>query len=123
MKRSLSPQLLAGALLCLLLVTPAAAQDAEESSAPPIPVIYDTDIGGDIDDVWALSFLVHSPELEPVTLNKGDVRRKAQIAAKLLTAMGRDDVPIAIGRSDGRSTPTTSSGRRKRPSRTSWSND
>ena len=107
MNRSFSLRFLAGALLCLLLVTPAAAQDAEESSAPPIPVIYDTDIGGDIDDVWALSFLVHSPELELklVTINKGGVRRKAQIAAKLLTAMGRDDVPIAIGRSDQRSTP------------------
>lgn len=102
-----SARQLVGVLLCLALVTPAAAQDTGENSAPPIPVIYDTDIGGDIDDVWALSFLVHSPELELklVTINKGGVRRKAQIAAKLLTAMGRDDVPIAIGRSKERSSP------------------
>ena len=102
-----SPRLLAGALLWLILAAPAAAQEVGKSSVSPIPVVYDTDIGGDIDDVWALSFLVHSPELELklVTINKGGVQRKAQVAAKLLTAMGRDDVPIAIGRSHERSTP------------------
>lgn len=102
-----SPRLLAGALLWLILAAPAAAQEVGKSSVSPIPVVYDTDIGGDIDDVWALSFLVHSPELELklVTINKGGVQRKAQVAAKLLTAMGRDDVPIAIGRTNERWTP------------------
>ena len=30
----------------------------------PIPVILDTDIGLDIDDVWALAFLLKCPELD-----------------------------------------------------------
>ncbi len=29
-----------------------------------IPVILDTDIGSDIDDTWALAFLLRSPELD-----------------------------------------------------------
>ena len=29
-----------------------------------IPVILDTDIGGDIDDTWALAMLLKSPELD-----------------------------------------------------------
>lgn len=103
------PRRIAGMFLLVALVAaPAAAQDASEASADsPIPVIYDTDLGEDIDDVWALAFLVHSPELELklVTINFGDVERKAKIVAKLLTVLGRDDVPIAIGRSDERSMP------------------
>lgn len=30
----------------------------------PIPVILDTDIGGDIDDTWALVMTLKSPELD-----------------------------------------------------------
>ncbi len=29
-----------------------------------IPVILDTDIGGDIDDTWALAMLLKSPEVD-----------------------------------------------------------
>ena len=29
-----------------------------------VPVILDTDIGGDIDDTWALAMLLKSPELD-----------------------------------------------------------
>jgi inosine-uridine nucleoside N-ribohydrolase len=29
-----------------------------------IPVILDTDIGGDIDDAWALALILKSPELD-----------------------------------------------------------
>jgi inosine-uridine nucleoside N-ribohydrolase len=29
-----------------------------------IPVILDTDIGGDIDDTWALAMMLRSPELD-----------------------------------------------------------
>ena len=34
------------------------------SETKKIPVILNTDIGGDIDDSWALSFLLRSPELD-----------------------------------------------------------
>ena len=32
--------------------------------ADKLPVILDTDIGGDIDDTWALAYLLKCPELD-----------------------------------------------------------
>ena len=65
----------------------------------PIPVIYDTDIGTDIDDTWALALILASPELDLqlVVTDSGDTRERARIAAKFLAAAGRDDVPVGIG--------------------------
>ncbi|MHC4445108.1 MAG: nucleoside hydrolase [Planctomycetota bacterium] len=65
----------------------------------PIPVILDTDIGGDIDDTWALAFLLACRELDLklVTTATGNTPEKAKIAAKLLEVAGRTDVPVGIG--------------------------
>ena len=67
--------------------------------AAPIPVVFDTDIGGDIDDTWALSLLLRSPELDLrlVTTDHGNTRYRARVAARLLEAAGRSDVPVGIG--------------------------
>ena len=64
-----------------------------------IPVIFDTDIGGDIDDTWALALLVQSPELDVklVTTAVGNTRSKAKIVAKFLETVGRTDIPVGIG--------------------------
>lgn len=69
------------------------------AAAGPIPVILDTDIGDDIDDTFALLMLVRSPELDLKLLvtDFGDTHYRARLAAKLLEAMGRADVPIGIG--------------------------
>ena len=64
-----------------------------------IPVILDTDIGTDVDDVWALAFLLRCPELD-IRLNHlgtGDTHHRAALVAKLLGGAGRDDVPIGVG--------------------------
>lgn len=63
------------------------------------PVLLDTDIGGDIDDAFALALVMASPELDlrAVTTVSGDTRARARIAAKLLSAAGRGDVPVAAG--------------------------
>ena len=65
----------------------------------PIPVILDTDIGFDVDDVWALAFLLRCPELEVklITTTTGDTHYRARIVAKLLEIAGRTDIPIGIG--------------------------
>lgn len=65
-----------------------------------IPVILDTDIGGDIDDTWALAFLLRCPELDLqlVTVATGDTEYRARVAARLLEVAGRGEVPVAIGR-------------------------
>lgn len=64
-----------------------------------IPIIVDTDIGGDIDDAWALAFLLQSPEfdIKLITTAVGDTYARAKIVAKILDAAGRSDIPIAIG--------------------------
>lgn len=67
------------------------------------PVILDTDIGTDIDDTWALAYLLRCPELDLklVLTDTGDTRYRATIAAKLLQRAGRTDVPVGLGRNFG----------------------
>jgi inosine-uridine nucleoside N-ribohydrolase len=64
-----------------------------------IPVIFDTDIGGDIDDTWALTLLLKSPHLDVklVTTSNGQAEYRAKIIAKLLTVAGRTDIPVGVG--------------------------
>jgi inosine-uridine nucleoside N-ribohydrolase len=64
-----------------------------------IPVILDTDIGGDIDDTWALAMILKSPELDVklVVTDTGDTTYRAKIVAKMLEIGGRVDIPIGIG--------------------------
>jgi inosine-uridine nucleoside N-ribohydrolase len=66
---------------------------------PPTPVIIVTDIGTDIDDSWAIALALRSPELEVklVLTDSTDARYRAAVAAKLLEAAGRGDIPIAVG--------------------------
>lgn len=64
-----------------------------------IPVILDTDIGTDIDDMWALATLLKSSELDIklITTATGDTEKRARIIAKFLEVAGREDIPIGIG--------------------------
>jgi inosine-uridine nucleoside N-ribohydrolase len=64
-----------------------------------IPVILDTDIGGDIDDTWALAFLLKSPELnlKLVATDTGDTEYRARVAARMLEIAGQGEIPIGIG--------------------------
>ena len=65
----------------------------------PIPVVYNTDIGGDVDDSWALLQLLRSPELDLklVATDAGGTGYGARLATKLLHAAGRSDVPVSLG--------------------------
>lgn len=68
-------------------------------SGKKIPVVLDTDIGGDIDDTWALAMMLNSPELDVrlVVTDTGDTTSRAKIVAKMLETAGRTDIPIGIG--------------------------
>lgn len=59
----------------------------------------DTDIGGDIDDTWALAMLLRSPELNPrlIVTATADTVYRAKIVAKLLQRNGRSDIDVGIG--------------------------
>ena len=86
--------------LCLLaiLFLPVVGRTTE-----PIPVILDTDIGGDIDDAYALALIIRSPELRlvGVTTVSGDAVARARLAAKLLATAGSHwaDIPVYAGTS------------------------
>jgi inosine-uridine nucleoside N-ribohydrolase len=81
----------------ILVVAPTAHVSVH--AADRIPVIYDTDIGDDIDDTWALCMLLKSPQLDirlvSTTAHKAHAR--ARLIAKLLTVAGRSDIPIGLG--------------------------
>ncbi|MEM9408017.1 MAG: hypothetical protein AAGA81_18415, partial [Acidobacteriota bacterium] len=73
----------------LIFACTATSQEQESAKAPeeaeaPIPVIFDTDIGTDIDDTWALAQLLASPELDLrlVVTDSGDTETRARIVAK-----------------------------------------
>lgn len=76
------------------LATPAAGADR-------VPVIFDTDIGTDIDDAYALAALLARPDLEllGVTTVSSDAAARARLAAKLLKLAGGEwhKVPVYAG--------------------------
>ena len=75
------------------------SNNSRASRREKIPVIFDTDIGGDIDDTWALALLVQSPEfdIKLVTTAVGNTSSKAKIVARFLETVGRTDIPVGIG--------------------------
>ena len=74
-------------------------EDKPANSVDKIPVILDTDIGMDVDDVWALVFLLCCPELDVklITTATGDTAYRAALTAKILDLAGRADIPIGVG--------------------------
>jgi inosine-uridine nucleoside N-ribohydrolase len=64
-----------------------------------IPIIFDTDIGDDIDDALALTVALNSPEIHIVGITTvfRDAPRRALLARELLGMMGRNEVPVVAG--------------------------
>jgi len=69
--------------------------------AETIPILFDTDIGSDIDDAVALAYLLRQPrcELVGITTVTGDVAKRAALCQVLCDAAGKGDVPIHCGAS------------------------
>jgi inosine-uridine nucleoside N-ribohydrolase len=89
-------------ILTMFLVTASCAVSNTTSTAEQtkkIPVIFDTDIGDDIDDTWALTLLLQSPEfdIKLVTTAVNNTAEKAKIVAKILQTADRTDIPVGIG--------------------------
>lgn len=64
-----------------------------------IKVLFDTDIGSDIDDAVALAYLLRQPrcELLGITTVTGEPELRAEMASAVCRHVGRDDVPIHAG--------------------------
>jgi len=74
------------------------------ASAAPAPVILDTDIGTDCDDLMALIYILSRPDLFDLRLVQAstyNTDQRAQIVAKILDTLNRIDVPIGIGYTNG----------------------
>jgi inosine-uridine nucleoside N-ribohydrolase len=89
--------------ITLLLVLCLLAGNAIAAAGKPAgkPIIFDTDIGTDIDDAYALAALIQRPELEllGVTTVSSDAVARARLAAKLLRVAGGKwaAVPVYAG--------------------------
>jgi len=68
----------------------------------PIPIIFDTDIGDDIDDALALALALQSPELDvrAVTTVIDDTESRTRLAWKELGLYGRRDIALGTGASE-----------------------
>jgi len=64
-----------------------------------IKVLFDTDIGTDIDDAVALAYLLCQPrcELLGVTTVTGEPDKRAEMASAVCRNVGRGDVPVHAG--------------------------
>lgn len=82
--------------LCLLLTSPLLAQPPESTR---LPVLFDTTLGSDIDQPFALALLLASPEFDVrgVTTVSGDTNVRALMACRFLTMTGRRQVQVAAG--------------------------
>lgn len=94
-------------LLMIFAAGQVAAQQADASPAPAqapgvkekLKVIFDTDIGDDVDDVFALALLISRPEVEVlgVTTAWGDTALRAQLTERFLASVGKTGIAIFAG--------------------------
>lgn len=82
--------------LCMLLTAFCLTQaDAQKQK-----VIFDCDLGGDIDDAFALALLLTSQEeveILGITLDHGNTPGRGEMAMKLLYETGMDHIPVYLG--------------------------
>jgi len=83
----------------LFLLIAGCATNPKPVRETSIPVIFDTDIGDDIDDTWALGFLLRCPELEVklVVGDNGKPEYRSKLIAKFLETTGHSHVPVGLG--------------------------
>src|SRR2546427_11962067 len=62
-------------------------------------IILDTDIGGDIDDAFALAFVLASSEFEVlgITTAWGDTQLRARLVDRMLCETGMSNIPVMAG--------------------------
>ena len=93
--------LLLGVIVQILIGVASTQNQSVEAQVTQTPqlVLLDTDIGDDIDDVFALSLLLKSPEVKllGITTAYGDTELRARLLDRYLTAVDRTDIPIAVG--------------------------
>src|SRR5262249_13061822 len=87
-------------IVLILLVCSTLGSPRTVAPQDRIKLILDTDIGDDIDDAWALGFVISHRAFAPlgITITHGNTPERAKIACKLLHLTRNDDIPVFIGR-------------------------
>lgn len=96
------------AICCIASLTVSAGAQSgatPKSETGAQKIIIDTDIGGDIDDAYAVGLALQSPEFRILgfTTESGDIgdptdtMLKARLLSRLLKEIGRSDIPVAVG--------------------------
>jgi inosine-uridine nucleoside N-ribohydrolase len=69
------------------------------ASTPQKMIIFDTDIGDDIDDVFALGLLLSSPDVHiaSITTAWGDTTLRASLTQRFLCETGREEISVFAG--------------------------
>jgi inosine-uridine nucleoside N-ribohydrolase len=62
-------------------------------------LLYDTDIGSDIDDAVALAYLLSQPQCDllGITTATGEPQKRAEMASAMCRHVGRADIPVHAG--------------------------
>ncbi|HEV7349444.1 nucleoside hydrolase [Telluribacter sp.] len=76
-----------------LMVAPSFAQTKQK-------VIFDCDLGDDIDDAFALALVVANDQFDVlgITTTYGRTDDRAELACKMLYELGLEKIPVAVGR-------------------------
>ncbi len=63
-------------------------------------IIFDCDLGGDIDDAFAMALILTSPEFEVLgfVMDHGNTPKRAQVACRMLYECGLEHIPVVVGR-------------------------
>jgi purine nucleosidase len=88
------------ATIIILLPTFCLGQSMQtRASAQPEKIIIDTDIGDDVDDAFAVTLALRSPELQILGISTtfGDTETRAKLLDRLLGEAGHTDIPVAVG--------------------------
>lgn len=83
-------------VLIVVIALPCAAQAPFREKTP---VLFDTDLGSDLGDGFALALMLASPEIDlrGVTTVSGDTQVRALMACRFLTMTGRRHTAVAAG--------------------------
>lgn len=82
-----------------ILMGIALSVSAQSTAKAPEKIIFDTDIGDDIDDVFALGLALRSPEFQilGITTAWGDTNLRARLVQRLLCESGDTGIPLSAG--------------------------
>src|SRR5580704_4417050 len=90
--------ILAAAIISIFSCSPSSAQHRPTPTHPP-KIIIDSDIGDDVDDVFAIGLARTSPEVEILGISSawGDTQLRACMIDRLLIETNATNIPVAEG--------------------------